>query len=56
MLKLCLLMAADGGHLGWLSWSPDTILKEYYPRTTYAMFALHWLTGFRGEDFKTIFP
>jgi hypothetical protein len=38
-------------HLGWRSWSPDTILKVYYPRTIHAMFALNWLTGFRGEDF-----
>jgi hypothetical protein len=33
------------------SWSPDTILKVYYPRTIHAMFALNWLTGFRREDF-----
>jgi hypothetical protein len=31
--------------------SPDTILKVYNPRTIHAMFALNWLTGFRGEDF-----
>jgi hypothetical protein len=24
--------------------------------TIHAMFALNWLTGFRGEDFKTFFP
>jgi hypothetical protein len=36
---------------GWRSWSPDTILKVYYPRTIHAMFALNWLTGFRREDF-----
>ena len=29
----------------------DTILKVYYPRTIHAMFALNWLTGFRGEYF-----
>jgi hypothetical protein len=28
-----------------------TILKVYYPKTIHAMFALNWLTGFRGEDF-----
>jgi hypothetical protein len=32
------------------------ILKEDYPRTIHAMFALNWLTGFRREDFKTISP
>ena len=26
-------MSAHGSHLGWRSWSPDTILKVYYPRT-----------------------
>jgi hypothetical protein len=25
-------------------------------RTIHAMFALNWLTGFRGEDFKIYFP
>ena len=40
-------MSAHGSHLGWRSWSPDTILKVYYPRTIHAMFALNWLTGFR---------
>jgi hypothetical protein len=52
MLKLCLLMAAilDGGRV-----SPDTILKVYYPRTIHAIFALNWLTGFRGEDLNN-FP
>ena len=44
-------MSAHGSHLGWRSWSPDTILKVYYPRTIHAMFALNWPTGFRGEDF-----
>ena len=24
-------MSAHGSHLGWRSWSPDTILKVYYP-------------------------
>jgi hypothetical protein len=28
-------MSAHGNHLGWRSWSPDTILKVYYPRTKY---------------------
>jgi hypothetical protein len=39
-------MSAEGGHLGWRSGSPDTILK-----IDHAMFVLNWLTGFRGEDF-----
>jgi hypothetical protein len=45
------IMSAHGSHLGWRSWSSDTILKVYYPRTIHAMFALDWLTGFRGKDF-----
>ena len=44
-------MSAEGGHLGWRSGSPDTILKIDHLRTIHAMFALNWLTGFRGEDF-----
>ena len=30
-------MSAHGSHLGWRSWSLDTILKVYYPRTIHAM-------------------
>ena len=45
-------MSAHGSHLGWRSWSPDTILKVYYSRIIHAMFALNWLTGFRGVTFK----
>jgi hypothetical protein len=44
-------MSAEGGHLGWRSGSSDTILKIEHLRTINAMFALNWLTGFRGEDF-----
>ena len=44
-------MSAEGGHLGWRSGSPDTILKIDHLRTIHAMFALNWLTGIRGEDF-----
>jgi hypothetical protein len=44
-------MSADGGHLGWRSRSQDIILKVDHLRTIHAMFALNWLTGFRGEDF-----
>jgi hypothetical protein len=29
----------------------DIILKVYHLRAIHAMFALNWLTGFRGEDF-----
>jgi hypothetical protein len=49
-------MSAEGGHLGWRSGSPDTILKIDHLRIIHAMFALNWLTGFRGEDIKTYFP
>jgi hypothetical protein len=41
----------EGGHLEWRSGSPDTILKIDHLRTIHVMFALNWLTGFRGEDF-----
>ena len=44
-------MSTHGSHLGWRSWSPNTILKVNYPRNIHAMFVLNWLTGFRGEDF-----
>jgi hypothetical protein len=44
-------MSAEGGHLGWRSESPDTILINDHLRTIHDMFALNWLTGFRGEDF-----
>jgi hypothetical protein len=33
-------MSAEGGHLGWRSGSPDTILKIEHLRTIHAMFAL----------------
>ena len=49
-------MSAEGGHLEWRSGSPDTILKIDHLRTIHAMFALNWLTGFRGEDFLNNFP
>jgi hypothetical protein len=44
-------MSAEGGHLGWRSGSPDTILKIDHLRTIHAMFALNWLTGFIYESF-----
>jgi hypothetical protein len=50
-------MSADGGHLGWRSGSLYIIPKVDYLRTIHAMFALNWLTGFRGNFFKkTFFP
>jgi hypothetical protein len=44
-------MSADGGHHGWRFGSLDIILKVDHLRTIYAMFALNWLTGFRGIFF-----
>jgi hypothetical protein len=49
-------MSADGGHLGWWFGSLDIILKVDHLRTIHAMFALNWLTGFRGNFFLNIFP
>ena len=49
-------MSADGGHLGWRSGSLDIILKVDHLRTIHAMFALNWLTGFRGGKNLTFFP
>jgi hypothetical protein len=46
----------DGGHLGWRSGSLDIILKVDHLRTIHAMFALKWLTGFRGGKNLTFFP
>jgi hypothetical protein len=48
-------MSADGGHLGSRSGSLDIILKVDHLRTIHAMFALNWLTGFRGKKIN-IFP
>jgi hypothetical protein len=31
-------------------------LKVDHLRTIHAMFALNWLTDFRGEEFKTFLP
>jgi hypothetical protein len=42
-------MSADGSHLGWRSGSLDIILKAEHLRAIHAMFALNWLTGFRGK-------
>jgi hypothetical protein len=37
--------------LGWRFGSLDIILKIDHLRTIHAMFALNWLTGFRGNFF-----
>jgi hypothetical protein len=42
-------MSTDGGHLGWSFGSLDIILKVDHLRTIHAMFALNWLTDFRGN-------
>jgi hypothetical protein len=44
-------MSAAGGHFGPRLGSLNTILEVDHLRTIHAMFALNWLTGFRGEDF-----
>ena len=43
-----------GGHLGWKSGSPDTILEGSHPRIISAKFGWDWLSSFRGEDFFLI--
>jgi hypothetical protein len=35
-----------GGHLGWKSGSPDTILEVGHPRTIQPMFGCNWPSGF----------
>ena len=42
-------MSTDGGHLGWSFGSLDIILKVDHLWTIHAMFALNWLTDFRGN-------
>jgi hypothetical protein len=49
-------MSADGGHFEPRSGSLNTILEVDHLRTIDDMFALNWLTGFRGEDFKRWLP
>ena len=44
-------MSTDGGHLGWSFGSLDIILKVDHLRTIHAMFALNWLSDFRGKNF-----
>jgi hypothetical protein len=44
-------MSVDGGHFRPRSGSLNTILEVDHLRTIHAMYALNWLTGFRGEDF-----
>ena len=48
-------MSADGGHFEPRSGSLNTILEVDHLRTIDDIL-LYWLTGFRGEDFKTFFP
>jgi hypothetical protein len=48
-------MSAHGSHLGWRSWSLDTILKGTHQGTIPARFGLIWFSGFRGEDLNVIF-
>ena len=48
-------MSAHGSHFGPRLGSLNTILEVDYSRTIHAMFALDWLTGFRGEDLNN-FP
>jgi hypothetical protein len=38
------------------SLKPVSQYSKYVIDGSHAMFALNWLTGFRGEDFKTYFP
>ena len=47
-------MSADGGHFELRSGSLNTILEVDHLRTIHAMFALNWLTGFRGDDLHII--
>jgi hypothetical protein len=35
-----------GGHLGWKSGSPDTILRGGHPRTIPPKFGCNWSSGF----------
>jgi hypothetical protein len=44
-------MSTDGGHLGWSFGSLDILLKVDHLRTIHAMFALNWLTDFKGNFF-----
>jgi hypothetical protein len=41
---------SPGGHLGWKSGSPDTILEGGHPRTIPPKFGSNWPSGFRGVD------
>ena len=48
-------MSADGGHFEPRSGSLNTILEVDHLGPSMTCL-LYWLTGFRGEDFKTFFP
>ena len=47
-------MSAHGSHLGWRSWSLNTILKVYYPRTIHTMLADSGHFGLRSGSLNTI--
>jgi hypothetical protein len=49
-------MSADGSHFGPRSGSLNTILEADHLKEPSMTCLLYWLTGFRGEDFKTFFP
>ena len=49
-------LSAHGSHLGWRSWSPDTIWKVYYPRTIHAMFAFKLADWFQRRRLLNNFP
>ena len=44
-------MPADGGHLEFPIGTKNITFVEVHPMNIHAMFALNWLTGFRGEIF-----
>ena len=48
---LCEIKFGCGGHLGWKSEMPDTILEGDHPRILSAKFGWDWFSSFRGEDF-----
>jgi hypothetical protein len=49
-------MSAEGGHLGWRSWSPDTILKIDHLRTIHANVCFKLAYWFQRRRLLNIFP